>query len=138
MSDIAFIPRKPFIIFFFPSMYVVFGFKCKSFFSFHCFPQLSLAAVSAILKQQKRKKKKIVVDIGQVSGVTPCYPDNPLAPGDRLDNKWHQYNSSQIPQNKEEWDACTFVPKTHFGYYCWPRCVFVEILQSDFYSCSEC
>ncbi|KAK7466612.1 hypothetical protein BaRGS_00037269 [Batillaria attramentaria] len=83
--------------------------------------KLSLAAVSAILQGQKRRKKKVVVDIAAVSGTTPLLPTDPLIPGDRPDNKWHQYDSSNLPTSKAEWDACTFVPKTHLGYYCWPK-----------------
>lgn len=83
--------------------------------------KLCLAAVSAILQQQKRRKTKVEVDIAAVSGTKPCLPSDPLAPGDRVDNRWHQYDSSNLPTSSAQWDACTFVPKTHLGYYCWPK-----------------
>ncbi|KAK7103315.1 proteasome activator complex subunit 4B-like [Littorina saxatilis] len=86
--------------------------------------KLSLTALSTILKQQKRKRKKVPVDIEAVAGTKPCLPSDPLAPGDRDDNKWHQYDSSALPTTKELWDSSTFVPKTHLGYYCWPATLY--------------
>ena len=90
--------------------------------------QLSLTALSTILKQQKRPRKKVPVDIAAVSGTTPHFPSDPLEPGDRADNQWHQYDPASLPTSKEKWDTCTFVPKTHLGYYCWPRYVGTEVL----------
>lgn len=101
--------------------YGCFSLHCGSFhFMNSSFSQLSLTALSTILKQQKRKRKKVPVDIEAVAGTKPCLPSDPLAPGDRDDNKWHQYDSSALPTTKELWDSSTFVPKTHLGYYCWP------------------
>ena len=90
--------------------------------------QLSLTALSTILKQQKRPRKKVPVDIAAVSGTTPHFPSDPLVPGDRADNLWHQYDPASLPTSKEKWDGCTFVPKTHLGYYCWPRYVVIDVL----------
>ncbi|PVD25485.1 hypothetical protein C0Q70_13141 [Pomacea canaliculata] len=86
-----------------------------------CTRKLALSGLLAILKQQKRRKVKVLVDIAEVSGAVPCLPSDPLMPGDRPDNRWHKYNSACLPLNKADWDACTFVPKTHLGYYCWPK-----------------
>lgn len=46
---------------------------------------------------------------------------NGITAGDRPDNQWLQYNSSNLPRTQQDWDSCTFVEKTHWGYYCWPR-----------------
>ncbi|XP_076463728.1 proteasome activator complex subunit 4B-like [Babylonia areolata] len=97
-----------------------------SLFTKHCvndllyIRKLALTCLSTILKQQKRPKKKVPVDIAAVCGTEPSLPTGPLAPGDREDNMWHQYNAEALPITKEQWDAATFVPKTHLGYYCWP------------------
>ncbi|KAG2467259.1 PSME4 protein, partial [Polypterus senegalus] len=40
--------------------------------------------------------------------------------GDRQDNRWVKYDSSRLPKTKEDWEACHFVEKTHWGYYHWP------------------
>ncbi|KAL8607379.1 hypothetical protein ACOMHN_024404 [Nucella lapillus] len=82
--------------------------------------KLALTCLSTILKQQKRVKKKAAVDISAVCGVPPALPTSPLAPGDRPDTLWHQYDAAALPTSKEQWEAATFVPKTHLGYYCWP------------------
>lgn len=44
-----------------------------------------------------------------------------IVAGDRLDNKWLQYNASSLPRTQKDWDGCAFVEKTHWGYYSWPR-----------------
>lgn len=44
-----------------------------------------------------------------------------IVAGDRPDNQWLQYNSGKLPLTQKDWDACVFVEKTHWGYYCWPR-----------------
>uniref|UniRef100_A0A4W3GV83 Proteasome activator subunit 4b n=1 Tax=Callorhinchus milii TaxID=7868 RepID=A0A4W3GV83_CALMI len=49
-----------------------------------------------------------------------CRPSE-IQPGDRPDNVWLHYNSSSLPKTKDEWEACFFVEKTHWGYYTWPR-----------------
>ena len=41
--------------------------------------------------------------------------------GDRPDNQWLQYNSSSLPRTQQDWEGCTFVEKTHWGYYSWPQ-----------------
>lgn len=82
--------------------------------------KLALTCLSTILKQQKRVKKKVPVDIEAVCGASPALPDSPLAPGDRPDTLWHQYDTDSLPTTKQQWEAATFVPKTHLGYYCWP------------------
>uniref|UniRef100_A0A8C7K2J1 Proteasome activator subunit 4 n=1 Tax=Oncorhynchus kisutch TaxID=8019 RepID=A0A8C7K2J1_ONCKI len=44
-----------------------------------------------------------------------------LFTGDRPDNQWLQYNSSSLPRTQQDWEGCTFVEKTHWGYYSWPQ-----------------
>uniref|UniRef100_A0A674B5H9 Proteasome activator subunit 4 n=1 Tax=Salmo trutta TaxID=8032 RepID=A0A674B5H9_SALTR len=41
--------------------------------------------------------------------------------GDRPDNQWLQYNSSSLPRTQQDWEGCTFVEKTHWGYFSWPQ-----------------
>ncbi|XP_062621766.1 LOW QUALITY PROTEIN: proteasome activator complex subunit 4B-like [Saccostrea cucullata] len=80
--------------------------------------KLSMASVSAILKQQKRKHKKVVVDPYRTA---PPPPAGTFLPGNRPDNNWIMYDSGRLPDNQEKWEAMEFVDKTHWGYYCWPK-----------------
>ena len=80
-----------------------------------------MAAVSAVLKQQKREHKEIPLDPYKISGTKPPPPGAPVPPGDRADNKWHQYNSSDLPDTRDKWEKATFVEKTHWGYNIWPK-----------------
>lgn len=82
--------------------------------------KLSLSSMSAILKQQKRKHKSRVFDPYKEAGTT-APPDGDIRPGDRKDNSWICYDKDNLPVTKEQWDACTFVEKTHWGYYNWPK-----------------
>lgn len=80
--------------------------------------KLSTASVSAILKQQKRKHKKVTVDPYKSA---PLPPAGKFLPGSRPDNEWIMYHSDQVPDSQEKWEAMEFVDKTHWGYYCWPK-----------------
>ena len=31
------------------------------------------------------------------------------------------YNANNLPRTEQEWNAFTFIDKTHWGYYAWPR-----------------
>ena len=77
-------------------------------------------AVAGILKQQKRAHKSIDVDPYVLAGSKQSANDE-LHPGDRSDNRWHQYDTQTIPDTEEKWNNCTFVEKTHWGYYNWPK-----------------
>lgn len=81
--------------------------------------KLATAAVSAILKQQKRKHKTVTIDPYSISG-TNCSTAQ-FSPGDRKDNSWVLYDSKNLPTTKEKYDNMYFVEKTHWGYYCWPK-----------------
>ncbi|VDI21300.1 proteasome activator subunit 4 [Mytilus galloprovincialis] len=81
--------------------------------------KLTTAAVSALLKQQKRKHKKVVIDPHKISGTER--PTTKFCPGDRKDNKWILYNSDDLPTTKEKYDKLIFIEKTHWGYYSWPK-----------------
>uniref|UniRef100_A0A672JF04 Proteasome activator subunit 4a n=1 Tax=Salarias fasciatus TaxID=181472 RepID=A0A672JF04_SALFA len=70
--------------------------------------KVAISAVAGIMKQIKRQHKKVPVSPSELSG-------------DRPDNQWLQYNSSNLPRTQQDWDHCVFVEKTHWGYYCWPR-----------------
>ena len=80
--------------------------------------QICTAAVSAILKTQKRQHKKVEYDPYEMSGL--CRTEN-IQPGDRPDNDWLLYKMERLPHNEQEWNKCVFVEKTHWGYYTWPR-----------------
>ncbi|XP_062911944.1 proteasome activator complex subunit 4-like isoform X1 [Mobula hypostoma] len=79
--------------------------------------KMAISAVAGIMKQLKRPHKKIEIDPYAINGSRPPI----IQPGDRLDNQWLHYNSSNLPKTKDEWEACLFVEKTHWGYYTWPR-----------------
>uniref|UniRef100_A0A3Q2P0Y9 Proteasome activator subunit 4 n=1 Tax=Fundulus heteroclitus TaxID=8078 RepID=A0A3Q2P0Y9_FUNHE len=77
--------------------------------------KVAISAVAGIMKQIKRPHKKVPVSPAELS--KKCK----IVAGDRPDNQWLQYNSSNLPRTQQEWDLCVFVEKTHWGYYCWPR-----------------
>uniref|UniRef100_A0A8C8I491 Uncharacterized protein n=1 Tax=Oncorhynchus tshawytscha TaxID=74940 RepID=A0A8C8I491_ONCTS len=75
--------------------------------------KLAISAVAGIMKQLKRPHKKVPVsDLKEPAG---------MIAGDRPDNQWLQYNSSSLPRTQQDWEGCTFVEKTHWGYYSWPQ-----------------
>eukprot|EP00064_Thunnus_orientalis_P007411 superscaffoldBa00000821_g7431 len=80
--------------------------------------KVAISAVAGIMKQIKRPHKKVPVSPSELCGVKE--PSGIVA-GDRPDNQWLQYNSSNLPRTQQDWDRCVFVEKTHWGYYCWPR-----------------
>lgn len=90
--------------------------------------KLSTASVSAILKQQKRKHKKVTVDPYKSA---PPPPAGKFLPGSRPDNEWIMYHSDQVPDSQEKWEAMEFVDKTHWGYYCWPKEMKIYAKQSE-------
>uniref|UniRef100_UPI00358F6C57 proteasome activator complex subunit 4 isoform X3 n=1 Tax=Myxine glutinosa TaxID=7769 RepID=UPI00358F6C57 len=79
--------------------------------------KVAICSMGAILKQMKRPHKKREIDPYAVAGVSKT---TALQPGERADNRWLHYNSSQLPCTKQQWDTCTFVNKTHWGFYTWP------------------
>ncbi|CAH3144364.1 unnamed protein product [Porites evermanni] len=82
--------------------------------------KVAIDAVGAILKQQKRPHVKIAVNPYSVAGL-PEPTSTVIEPGDREDNRWLHYSSSNVPKNKKEWESCVFIDKTHWGYYTWPK-----------------
>ena len=42
-------------------------------------------------------------------------------PGSREDNLWLDYSMAAVPSSAEDWQKTTFVDKTHWGFYCWPK-----------------
>uniref|UniRef100_A0A674B747 Proteasome activator subunit 4 n=1 Tax=Salmo trutta TaxID=8032 RepID=A0A674B747_SALTR len=75
--------------------------------------KVAIAAVAGIMKQLKRPHKKVPVSgMKELAG---------LIAGDRPDNQWLQYNSSSLPRTQQDWEGCTFVEKTHWGYFSWPQ-----------------
>ncbi|XP_013404552.1 proteasome activator complex subunit 4 [Lingula anatina] len=83
--------------------------------------KLSLGAVSSILKQQKRKHPRMVIDPFAVSGCEQPSNGHSLPGDSRLDNAWLQYRSDTRPDTLDKWEKTVFVDKTHWGYYCWPK-----------------
>uniref|UniRef100_A0A8D3CRE5 Proteasome activator subunit 4 n=2 Tax=Scophthalmus maximus TaxID=52904 RepID=A0A8D3CRE5_SCOMX len=80
--------------------------------------KVAISAVAGIMKQIKRPHKKVPVNPTELCGVKEL---SDTVAGDRPDNQWLQYNSSSLPRTQQDWDHSTFVEKTHWGYYCWPR-----------------
>ena len=39
------------------------------------------------------------------------------------DNRLCIKEDSKIPRTAEQWENFVFIDKTHWGYYCWPKCV---------------
>uniref|UniRef100_A0A8C7K2D1 Proteasome activator subunit 4 n=1 Tax=Oncorhynchus kisutch TaxID=8019 RepID=A0A8C7K2D1_ONCKI len=75
--------------------------------------KVAISAVAGIMKQLKRPHRKVPVSgMKEMAG---------LIAGDRPDNQWLQYNSSSLPRTQQDWEGCTFVEKTHWGYYSWPQ-----------------
>ena len=81
-----------------------------------------MLAVTGILKQQKRTKNKTEFDPYELTGSQRPTDPNITEPGDhRADVECLLYRRDALPQSEEEWNAFTFVEKTHWGYYTWPR-----------------
>ncbi|MEQ2220323.1 Proteasome activator complex subunit 4A, partial [Ilyodon furcidens] len=83
--------------------------------------KVAISAVAGIVKQIKRPHKKVPVSPTELSKNNETMTPSRIVAGDRPDNQWLQYNSSNLPRTSQEWDHCVFVEKTHWGYYCWPR-----------------
>ncbi|XP_042364278.1 proteasome activator complex subunit 4B [Plectropomus leopardus] len=80
--------------------------------------KVAISAMAGILKQLKRPRKKVAVKPSDISGIED--PEG-VCVGDREGNRWLQYDSNNLPLSEEQWDSQTFVEKTHWGYYSWPR-----------------
>lgn len=80
-----------------------------------------------MLELQKRKPKKIPVDIEEVAGVGHI-DRSKLVPGDREDNKWLQFDPAKFISTEEEWNKTAFIEKTHWGYYTWPKLVVILLV----------
>uniref|UniRef100_A0A674B5T3 Proteasome activator subunit 4 n=1 Tax=Salmo trutta TaxID=8032 RepID=A0A674B5T3_SALTR len=80
--------------------------------------KVAIAAVAGIMKQLKRPHKKVPVSPNTLCGMKELAG---LIAGDRPDNQWLQYNSSSLPRTQQDWEGCTFVEKTHWGYFSWPQ-----------------
>nr|CAB3265251.1 proteasome activator complex subunit 4B [Phallusia mammillata] len=80
--------------------------------------RLAVACVASIMKQLKRNH---VVLWKTVTEITSLSLSSTMCPGDRPDNAWHQFNSSDLPLTKEKFENTVFIDKTHWGYYCWPK-----------------
>ncbi|XP_031565856.1 proteasome activator complex subunit 4-like [Actinia tenebrosa] len=82
--------------------------------------KIAISAVGAVLKQQKRPHVKVQVNPYAVAGL-PEPKSSINQPGDRPDNRWLQFLSNDLPKTQESWNSCTFIDKTHWGYYTWPK-----------------
>jgi proteasome activator subunit 4 len=83
--------------------------------------KMAIAAVMAILKQQKRPHVTVSINPYQLAGVNGGSNVTKVHPGDRLDNMWHRYDVKSLPQTEEQWNSTVFIDKTFWGFYCWPR-----------------
>eukprot|EP00118_Oscarella_pearsei_P016564 m.158850 g.158850 ORF g.158850 m.158850 type:complete len:1318 (+) comp38755_c1_seq1:297-4250(+) len=85
--------------------------------------KVAISTVGSVLKQQKRKNA--VVTLVPESVTTAKWhsssKDPSIEPGDREDNQWHHYQYESLPKTEEQWKACVFVDKAHWGYYTWPE-----------------
>ncbi|XP_050688195.1 proteasome activator complex subunit 4-like isoform X2 [Eriocheir sinensis] len=77
-----------------------------------------------ILKNQKRKHKKVEIDPYSVCGKHDVPAST--SPGDhRPDNQWMQYSSNKRITSEEEWEQLKYVEKTYYGWYTWPKTMMV-------------
>ena len=84
--------------------------------------QIGICAVSAVLKQQKRKHPKEEFDPYEIAGCEKPRPEELVPMGVREDNKWLLYTKeSNVFESQEVWDKTTFVEKTHWAYSRWPK-----------------
>lgn len=83
---------------------------------------ICISSLMAVFEQLKRKHKVVDADLEALTGCLPLSSsDSKCLPGKRKDNTWHQFRSESLPRTKEAWEKCTFVEKTHWGFYCWPQ-----------------
>lgn len=82
--------------------------------------KVAIASMGAILKLQKRKHPKVMIDPYAEAGVNNT-ENGVIQAGDRPDNYWLHYVKENLPRCEEDWDKCQFVDKTHWGYYTWPK-----------------
>ncbi|KAK3731823.1 hypothetical protein QZH41_020179, partial [Actinostola sp. cb2023] len=82
--------------------------------------KMAISTVGSVLKQQKRPHAKIEVNPYAIAEV-PEPTGSVIQPGDRPDNLWLHFVSDNLPETQECWDRCTFIDKTHWGYYTWPK-----------------
>ncbi|KAK6639500.1 hypothetical protein RUM43_007773 [Polyplax serrata] len=80
--------------------------------------KIAIKSTLYLLIQQKRKSKKIRLDIEKMTG--NALPEKPT-PGIRPDNLWLQYDSKRLPKSQQEWDEPRFIHKRTFGYFQWPK-----------------
>jgi len=97
--------------------------------------QICILAVTGILKQQKRTKNKVEFDPYELTGSPQPSGPSDIRPGDRPDNECLLYKKESVPRNEEEWNEFTFVEKTHWGYYTWPRSVHSTTLVAEWLAC---
>lgn len=84
--------------------------------------QISISAVGAVLKQQKREHVKEPFDPYAHSGCERPAPGVPVPIGVRPDNTFMQYSSTDnVFESQDKWDSSVFLDKTHWGYACWPK-----------------
>ncbi|KAK4321981.1 hypothetical protein Pmani_007247 [Petrolisthes manimaculis] len=87
--------------------------------------ETSLFYMSWILKNQKRKHKKVHIDPYSINGKRCSVPDSPKPGDSRPDNLWLQYDSKKKITTEAEWEETRYVEKTYYGWYSWPKCMVV-------------
>ncbi|XP_078000645.1 proteasome activator complex subunit 4-like [Glandiceps talaboti] len=91
----------------------------------------AINGVAAILKQQKRPHKLVEVDPYKQVKLPADYDSNGIQMGDRLDSSWHHYDSNNLLQTEEQWNRSVFIEKTHWGYYTWPKPMYMYAALSE-------
>merc|ERR1719273_13292 len=83
----------------------------------------AITIMGGVLKQQKKPHVKIPLknEFFPITENQYGSKSMPIVPGDRDDNQWVCYNSSDLPKNAIDWDKPRFVHKTHYGFYAWPK-----------------
>lgn len=106
--------------------------------------KLNIRTCLYVLKQQKRPLKKLQIKIKrcntkpEATGSSDGRPENgellvydqPTQPGNRLDNKWIQYDRQKRPLTVAEWNETRYLHKQYYGYWAWPQ-PFLEMYAPD-------
>ncbi|GBP54342.1 Proteasome activator complex subunit 4 [Eumeta japonica] len=80
-----------------------------------------------VLKQRKRKAKKIKIDPYEIAGI-PRPKEH--APGYRKDLEWAMWSDAGVPNTDEEWDK-PWLKTSDYGFYTWPQELMVSAPTSD-------
>ncbi|XP_041968894.1 proteasome activator complex subunit 4-like isoform X2 [Aricia agestis] len=80
-----------------------------------------------VLKQQKRKIKKVDADPYEIAGVTR--PETPV-PGYRKDLEWSMWHKDSETVTEEDWNK-PWLRHPYYGFYAWPKTIKVTSPPSE-------